>query len=388
MLSFRKFLNEALVRAPGAKPAAATGGLIAHMEHPSDSAAFDGPDAAKHVLSTLRGVAAGKEDITRKIDGSPSIKARVGENGKLSVGYKGSSAPYLNSHEDIEKHYGDKPYIAEPLKAALSHLGKVLPKRPGEYQGDVTHHPGKPPVVENGRASFQPNTIKYSVSANSSEGKKITRSKFGVAIHTEVRNGEPEPITSNSEFRSHPDVHLMSHVVSPEERQIHPEDRKTAEDHIDKAEKLLGQQTHDHTAGHEIHLRTYINHTVRTGDTPSVEGFKAHLAAAHDKKIAGVKTDAAKASKQATKDTDMAHIDANKKAFARTFQIHHHLQQATNTLANSLSKRAHGGFEHKIAGEKADPEGFVAGGLKVVDRKGFSEANFKRSEALRAPKKD
>jgi len=383
MLSFKKFLNEALMKAPGAKE----GSGIPHMEHGSDLT-FDSRNAAHHVLKTLREVAAGTEDITAKMDGSPSIKARVGENGKLSVGYKGSTAPYLSSHEDIDKHYGDRAYIAEPLKAALSHLGKVLPKRPGEYQGDVMHHPGKPPAVENGKVSFQPNTIKYSVPANSAEGKKITRSKFGVAIHTETTSGEPEPITNNSEFRSHPDVHLMSHVVSPEERQVHPEDRKAAEDHLDKAEKLLSQHTYDHTAGHEIHLRTYINHTVRTGETPSVEGFKAHLAAAHDKKIAGVKTDAATASKQAAKDTDMAHSHANKEAFARTFQIHHHVQQATNILADSLSKRAHGGFQHEIAGKQADPEGFVAGGLKVVNRDKFSAGNFARSAELRAPKKD
>ena len=86
----------------------------------------------------------------------------------------------------------------------------------------------------------------------------------------------------------------------------------------------------------------------------------------------------------------MVHIDANKEAFARTFQIHHHVQQATNILADSLSKRAHGGFQHEIAGRQADPEGFVAGGLKIVNRspQGFSASNFARSAELRAPKKD
>lgn len=384
MLSFKKFILEALIKAPGAKEGAG----IAHMEHPSDVGAFDGQEAAKHVVKTLRNVAAGREPLTRKIDDSMSFQAIRHPDGRVGVKYKGSGSHYNYSESDVEKQHGHKPYLAEPLKALVKHVGKVLPNRPGEYQGGVVHHPGKPPATENGKVSFHPNTIKYSVPENSEEGKKIKRAKVGIAIHTELHgpNKEPEPITSASEFGSHPDVHMMSHVVGKEESKIHPEDRKTAEEHINKAEKLLGQQTHAHTSGHEIHLRTYINHTIRTGQTPSVEGYKAHLSAAHDKKIEGVKTAAAKASKQAAKEADMAHIDKNKEAFARTFQIHHHLQQATNILADSLSRRAHGGYEHEIEGQKADPEGFVGGGLKVVNRQKFSAANFKRSEALRAGK--
>ena len=384
MLSFKKFILEALIKAPGAKEGAG----IAHMEHPSDVGAFDSSEAAKHVVKTLRNVAAGREPLTRKIDDSMSFQVIRHPDGRVGVKYKGSGSHYNYSESDVEKQHGHKPYLAEPLKALVKHVGKILPNRPGEYQGGVVHHPGKPPTTENGTISFHPNTIKYSVPESSEEGKKIKRAKVGVAIHTELHgpNKEPEPITSASEFKSHPDVHMMSHVVGKEESKIHPEDRKTAEEHINKAEKLLGQQTHAHTSGHEIHLRTYINHTIRTGQTPSVEGYKAHLSAAHDKKIEGVKTVAAKASKQAAKEADIAHIDKNKEAFGRTFQIHHHLQQATNILADSLSRRAHGGYGHEIEGQKADPEGFVGGGLKIVNRQTFSAANFKRSEALRASK--
>lgn len=388
MLSFKKFVLEQVIRAPGEveKPG------IQHLHHTSDLT-FNGSEAAKHVIKTLRSVAAGKEEVTAKADGSPAVTLIRHPDGRVGAKYKGSGAHYNYSEADVEQQHGHKPYLAEPLKALVKHAGKILPKEPGEYQADVMHHPGKPATTENGTTSFQPNTIRYSVPSNSEEGKKVRRAKVGLVVHTKLEgpNGSPSPITSLSGFQSHPDVHLMSHVVSPEERKIHPEDRKVVEDHINKAEELLSQQTHAHTAGHELNLRTYINHTVRTGETPSVEGFRTHLAAAHDKKIAGVKTDAAKASKQAAKDADMAHIDKNKEAFARTFQIHHHVQQATNILANSLSRKAHGGYGHEIDGRKAEPEGFVSGGMKIVDRSpaspdrpgGFSAANFARSAAMR-----
>jgi hypothetical protein len=43
-----------------------------------------------------------------------------------------------------------------------------------------------------------------------------------------------------------------------------------------------------------------------------------------------------------------------------------------------------GGFSTHINGAAAGGEGYVAHGLKVVDREGFSKANRERSAILRA----
>jgi hypothetical protein len=83
---------------------------------------------------------------------------------------------------------------------------------------------------------------------------------------------------------------------------------------------------------------------------------------------------------------DLSHVSKNASHFAKSFEIHHHLQQATNHLARGLDSSGGGGFNTRISGKAAGGEGYVANGLKVVDREGFSKANRERSAILRAGK--
>jgi hypothetical protein len=378
MFSFSSFLTES---------AKLTGG-IQHLEHPADRT-FDSPEAAHHALSTLKGVVAGKTPVTRKIDDKMSFQAIRTKEGKVGVKYKGSGSTYNFSHSDVEKQHGHKPYLAEPLNTLLKHAGKVLPKKAGEYQGGYMSHP-ETRKEEGGHISHTPNTIEYHTPVNSAEGQKLKKSKVSMAIHTELKGPErtAHPITSMAGFQEHPDVHQVQHVVSGKERELHPEDKKVINKHIAAAQSLMKDHGHAHLSGHETSLRTYINSTVRNDEKPSTAGYKTHLAAAHDKKIEGVKMDSTKAAKTAEKTAAMAHVDKNKKAFDRSFEIHHHVQQATNHLADALDKSsAHGGgFQTRIAGKASGGEGYVGGGLKVVNRPAFSKANFARSAELKAGK--
>lgn len=375
MLSFTQFITEA-VHQDG----------IAHIEHPSDRS-FDSQEAAHHALETLRGVAHGKTPITRKIDDRMSFHAIRTPEGKIGVKYKGAGSHYNYSASDIEKQHGHKPYLVGPLKALHAHLGKVLPKHPGEYQGGYMSEPhGRSEY--NTHISHTPNTIEYRAAAGSEEAQKLKRSKVSATVHTELKGPErtAHPITDMSHFQSHPDVHMVQHLVSPKERKLSAEVKSKAEEHLNAAEKLMKGHQYNHLNGHETHLRTYINRTVSSGEKPSVEGYRKHLEGAHQKLIDAVKTSAAKERKTATMNAQLAEVDAHKKAFERSFQIHHHLQQATNHLARGLDKAGGGGFTTHINGAPAGGEGYVAHGLKVVDREGFSKANRERSAILRASK--
>lgn len=374
MLSFTQFIAEAVH----------TGG-IAHIEHPSDRS-FDSQEAAHHALETLRGVAHGKTPITRKIDDRMSFHAIRTPEGKIGVKYKGAGSHYNYSASDIEKQHGHKPYLVGPLKALHAHLGKVLPKHPGEYQGGYMSEPHTRSDYGGSYISHTPNTIEYRAVGGSEEAQKLRRSKVSATVHTELKGPErtAHPITDMSHFQSHPDVHMVQHLVSPKERKLPAAVRSKAEEHLSAAEKLMKGHTYDHLSGHETHLRTYINRTVTSGEKPSVEGYRKHLEGAHQKLVDAVKTPAAKERKTATMNTQLAQIDAHKKSFERSFQIHHHLQQATNHLARGLDRAGGGGFTTHINGAPAGGEGYVAHGLKVVDREGFSKANRERSAILRA----
>lgn len=375
MLGFKQFITEA-----------AMAGGISHLEHPSDRT-FDGPEATSHAISTLKGVASGKTPITRKIDDKMSFQAIRHSDGKVGVKYKGSGSTYNYSEKDVETQHGHKPYLAAPLKSLVKHIGKVLPKESGEYQGGFMSTP-ETRKTEGGHISHTPNTVEYHTPENSEEGKKLAKSKVSAVVHTKLEGPErkPSPITSTEGFGSHPAVHLFPHVVSKQQRKISPEDKKTIQGHLDSAEELLKNHDHSHHSGHEPTLRTYINSTVDSGEAPSAAGYAKHLAAHHDKKIASVKTEKAKASKQADKEAALSHVQKNKAAFNRSFGIHHHIQQATNAVARAIGKSDTDGFSTKIGGKKSGGEGYVGGGLKIVDREEFSKANRARTAILKAGK--
>jgi hypothetical protein len=129
----------------------------------------------------------------------------------------------------------------------------------------------------------------------------------------------------------------------------------------------------------------YANSTVDSGEKPSAKGYTKFLQQHHQKMIDKVKTDKAKAQKTETMKASINHVNDNLDKFDKTFDVHHHIHQATQAVANALSKTAHGGYSHKIDGQEAAGEGFVSGGMKFVPR-AFTEANRKRSAALKAQK--
>jgi hypothetical protein len=198
--------------------------------------------------------------------------------------------------------------------------------------------------------------------------------------------GKAKPLTDTSGFQSHPDVHMVNHLVTPEQQKLSPEHKKAVLKHVAAARKLMKDHNYDHLQGHGESLRTYVNSTVDSGERPNVEGYKAHLAKKHDREIEKMKTEKGKAAKAAAKQASLGHVDTNSDAFKRSFDIHHHVQTATNLLANSLNQTAAGEFEHHIGEKKSGPEGFVANGLKIVNRQEFSKANREKGALMKAKK--
>ena len=379
MQRFRLFVESYLIEAK-------EGGGILHIEHPSDRS-FDGKKEANHALTTLRGVAMGRTPVTRKIDDKMSFQVKRDQEGRVGVKYKGTGSSYNFSNDDIERQHGEKPYLAGPLKTLLAHAHKVLPNKTGEYQGGFMSTP-ETREEKGGRISHTPNTVSYSVKKDSPEGKKLANSKVSMAIHTELKGPKrtASPILNHSEFRSHPDVHLVNHSVSKEEQKLPPAAKKTVVGHITAAQKLMKNHDYGHLSGHEQHLRTYVNSTLDTGEKPNIEGYKSHLTKKWNKEIDKVKTEKAKGQKASQRDASVAHVDTHKDAFNRSFEIHHHMQQATNALADSLNKTAHGGIRTEIGGKESGGEGFVAKGLKIVNRNEFSKANRARTAILKGKK--
>ena len=127
------------------------------------------------------------------------------------------------------------------------------------------------------------------------------------------------------------------------------------------------------------HLATYINETVREGTKPTTEGFKKHVMGKYQKMADKVKTDKAKASKIGEGEGQLAHVDAHKEHYDAAFKMHHELQQAKNTLVNSLES-SKGGYDYSIGDKESKPEGYVVNykgePTKLVNRAEFARQNL------------
>lgn len=371
---------------------------LTHLEHAEDHPINAGEAGYKHARATLDSVhkaltgEGSNASITTKYDGSPSIVfGRHPETGKFFVASKSAfnKNPKINyTEKDIEENHGHAPGLVEKLKTALKHLPKVTPKS-GVFQGDIMHTGGSQGDVkhEDGKAHFTPNTITYTASGD--EAEKAAKSKIGVAVHTAYHGksfGEMKAKfnSGNEGFSAHPDVHMVD-VSHPLSKTNYSKEHQAAyQHHMDQAEQHHNELKgggYKAIAPHADTIKTYINKTVRTGETPSVEGYKQHLSSLGEKAAEKLKTDASKKKVLDKTSGQLSHVEDNKHHFASALLLHHNLQSAKNSLAHTLS--THTTFEHTINGKPTKPEGFVAvinnRPTKIVDRAEFSRANFERT---------
>ena len=387
MTTFKDFLAEELDESK-----------LTHLEHAEDhviNAGHEGFSHAYHNLKDVHDKLIGKKNdtkVTMKYDGSPSVVfGRHPQTGRFFVASKSAfnKNPKINyTEEDIEKNHGHAPGLVAKLKAALQHLPKVTPKK-GVFQGDIMHTPND--VHESdGRVHFTPNTITYSAARASAQGQAALNSKIGVAVHTKYNGNNLEDMQAEhgadlSEFGLHRDVHLISTAHRLDNIKYTPQQRERfarAMAAAAKANKKTKPETYEAIKGHEIPLKTYINHTVRTGTKPSVESFMNHYIKSQQKRVDSVKTEKAKAAKTAEMETAIGHVQRNRAHFENVLNQHKALQKAKNILTNTLSSNSE--FDHSINGKKAKPEGFVVvrhnRPTKFVDRAEFSAANFTRGK--------
>jgi hypothetical protein len=346
---------------------------ILHIDHPRENAFgqvhhdefgrkqfLHGPDVIKNTVGVLRGVLNRTTEVQEKGDDAVSFHTTVTPEGKVGVKYKGPGAQYNFSQRDIQRQYAEKPYLAKKLGAVLQHIGKVLPSQPGEYQGGFLSTP-EDREVKGGKIRHTPNAITYGVDAKSEEGQKLANSRVSVMLHSMIdKSGATAPIPRNLQFKAHPDVHMMSPHITPEEQNIPAENKKVANRHIESINALLDGYDASHLHGHEQTLRQYANRVITNNEAPNTVGYINFLKEHHQKLIDGVKTEKAKKAKAAARDAALAHVASKGKAFEKTFAIHNALHNATNAIADGLTQSANRGYEHHVGETPASPEGFVA----------------------------
>jgi hypothetical protein len=384
MMKFTKFLAEE-----------ASNDKLTHLEHVEDHVIHGGSEGFGHAFQTLNGVheklrgTDNNTKVTMKYDGSPSVVFGTHpENGKFFVGSKSvfNKNPKLNyTPEDIEKNHGHAPGLVSKLTAALTHLPKIHDGK-GVYQADIMH--AGDVKHEGHRVSYKTNTITYHHPADSEHAQKAVNSHIGVAVHTAYEGKKFEDMKVKQghvpELQEHPDVHQLPIHHDLSKVSYTQADQSEYKKHLDNAVsefKKMPKEGHAEVGKHVVPLKTYLNATVRDGSTPSHEEFAKHYSTTMKKKVAGVKTEAAKARHTKTHDDTMRHVKANKAHIEGAIAMQQHLQKAKGVLTNALN--SHNTIGHEIAGAPANPEGYVVHHngkpSKLVHRHEFSAANFARA---------
>ena len=391
MLSFTQYLTEQEDPEEGASR------QIKHLTHAEDRPLQTGEKGAEHALSSLKAAAAhiqqGNNDsqMTTKYDGSPAIVyGHHPENGKFFVASKSAfnKTPKINyTEKDIEKNHGHAPGLVAKLKAALQHLPKIAPKQ-GVYQGDMMFTDVDKKTGRQG-VSFNPNPSGLTYTATGANAARAKKAKMGLVTHLSYKGKNAASLNASHEvdhenFGQHPDVFTVDPRMDTSKVNFGPKDRAAFNKYISAAENIHNTHGTDMYAGTRDHqavggpMETYINHTVRTSETPSHAGFSKWLEAKRLKDIEKLKAEKNRKAKQDDLAKEMKKLQANKRHYDNLFKFHNNLQKAKDVLINTLNQ--HQEFKHVHAGEPANPEGYVFhhGNEtdKLVNRAEFSRRNL------------
>jgi len=366
---------------------------LKHLQHVNRLHITGGHDGVARSVNSLEATAkhlTGQETpghhFKTKVDGAPAVVAGYHpETGERFIGSKSvfNKDPKLNfTHEDIDRNHGHAPGLAAKLHDLLDNVHKVLPDRksvggrfPDQvWQGDFTHSGKKDIQVEHGQVKYQPNTVEYSHDRNSAEGKKALAAKIGLAMHTRYKGNDlasmvATPDVRDSDFKSHPDVDMMSTDFKPNPDHFTPEDQREFHAHKELARKTYASmkpEALDAIGGHAIPVETYLNGIIRRNATrdprskpeeASVDGYIQHLTGAAQKDMDKVKTQAAKDKRSAALNDQLQYVHQNREHFQKGMDLDKHLANAKNVLVRVMDRGKTAGTS--IGGIATGHEGYV-----------------------------
>jgi len=385
-----------------------------HMEHLEDEVlnkGFAGAQQIFNFLSGTRDMLAGhsksKIAATVKWDGAPAIFAGIDpEDGKFFVAKKGlfNVKPKMyKSQKDIDADLSGE--LAAKFSVAFREF-KKLGIKSGVYQGDLmfTDDVSTETIEGEKYYTFQPNTIVYAVPVNSTLGAKIKKASIGIVWHTTYTGSSiqtmkasfakgivdkfQKPATIWMDDAKYKDVSGTATFTAAETKAFNAK--------LKEAQTILGKLPKEALSifaeNDELLMRVkaFNNSKVRAGEKVSntlthVKELVLYLTDYYKKEEDKKKSEK---GKQATKDkfkTVFAPI-------ARTplfqlkliFDFMNLVVDMKHMIVNKMNTTATlNTFLRTSTGLTATtPEGYVAvdhltgGAVKLVDRLGFSQANF------------
>jgi hypothetical protein len=386
-----------------------------HMEHIEDLILNNGVAGAKQIfafLTQMRDMLGGhtskKIAATVKWDGAPAIFAGIDPaDGQFFVAKKGifNKSPKLyKTQADIDADLSGE--LADKFTIALREF-KKLGITSGVYQGDLMFTKGdvRTENIDGIKYyTFQPNTIVYAVPMNSNLGKIISRASVGVVWHTTytgdslesmkasfghgIVNKFQKPATIWMDDATYKDVSGTATFTAAETAHFN----KILSQAGTILQKLPAEAVNAFHKDEELLMRvkTFNNSKVRAGEkitntTSHVAGLVHYINDYYQKEEDKKKTPAGKAAVKEKKNAAIGPIVRTPFVQLKSmFDFMNLVVEAKMMIiAKMNSASATNTFLRTRQGlQVTSPEGYVAvdhltgGAVKLVDRLGFSQANF------------
>jgi hypothetical protein len=349
------------------------------IEHPEDMIFDQRPSAGlKQALDGIVAAAKNPNETTVKWDGRPAIifgRNPAGEfvlTDKAGFGAKGydglATSPEMIA-QIMNMRGGERGELVALYQRLFPMLRRAVPQDfRGYVQGDLLY--SQTPELVGNNYEFTPNTVKYTVPADTDLGRKIAQSTAAVAIHTSLAapGATPTPIRAAALAPSPGLLILDPSLKEPREIKLNQATVKDATqlltqygaamDQLFNPAELRARRISDFPAL----VKTYINSRVRSGSYNNLIGGFGEW----------VKE---KAPTKAPRIFEWA--TENKQAVAALFQAFLEISSLKNEVVRQLDAQAHD-VQASINNEPGH-EGYVGNGMKFVDRMRFSAANFAKN---------
>jgi len=164
------------------------------FNHLEDLVFTDPDNGAKRAVQILKDMEQDSSDVAVKWDGNPTVYWGRDDDGTFRMVGKnnwGREEGKSSSPEELEKFInsrGKGEAWREKFAKDMASLWPIFEKATpdnfrGYMYGDLLYHPGKPKSGGDGSISFTPNQTTYNVKATSDIGRRVGKSKVGVAAH-------------------------------------------------------------------------------------------------------------------------------------------------------------------------------------------------------------
>ena len=355
-----------------------------HLDHPEDLVFLGDVEGARQAINAIEQTIAQPGTITIKWDGYPALIFGRNKEGRFSImdkhmfNKKDGTGRQVFSPQEFRQYDKNRGVDRGDLYQLIDNIWPGLEKADrgslGYYWGDLLF--AKPLEDQDGYYSFKmnPNGIAYKVKADSEVGHMLKGKTAGVGVHTFIPVNAQTTDESSSLDGTIGNLHNNSDVaIVPSKMPITPKIKMPTKlksqaeaeiaQHGDAVRILMNSAPQARTAFNSL-FTVFINKKIVSKDLSNL--YNDFIQFVEQRPM----TDSMR-----TKITN--HFNAHKDGVMGAFKIWIALYNLKQNIVDQLDKAAEASPVKGYLDDGSEThEGFVANGLKFVNRMGFSAQNL------------